>query len=53
MEAKDRSGFRVKFTGGEKKKSPPGKEMILGGRARPIGRDFNTIPSNVLKNQET
>lgn len=52
MEAKDRSGFRVKFTG-EKKKSPSGKEMILGGRARPIGRDFNTIPSNVLKNQET
>lgn len=48
MEIRDKSGFRVKFTGGEKKKvTTTGKEMILGNRIRPE-RDFNKLSNQVL-----
>ncbi len=52
IEQKDRSGFRVKFTGGEKKKAATGKEMILGERHR-ANRDFTSFCAKEMKSQET
>lgn len=52
MENRDRNGFRVKFTGNDKKKASTGKEMILGGRARTI-RDFNNFAATNMGSYDT
>lgn len=52
MENRDRNGFRVKFTGNEKKKANTGKEMILGGRTRTV-RDFNNFATTNMGSYDT